>query len=307
MIFAVVIPIFLLLFLGYLTVKINLLNKVQIDSVGAFVIKVALPALLLHALASKDLKEIWLPSYFFVYAGMTFLLFCLTFWVAKKVFKNTNQAHTAIFSMGACMSNTGLIGTAVLSLLMGHQATTYISLVVIIESVLLIPAVLILAEMGLQKQSDLWSVIKSTARTLLTNPLFIAVILGIGCATLKIPLPKYLDQVLGMLGQAASPLALFAIGGSLAGLGIRSINVQSIWLVFSNNMLMPLGVYLGLSAVGVSQEMLYAGTLIAAMPMPTLFGILGQGYGLREEVLTPLMLSTVVGFMVVSSLIALWW
>ena len=307
MIFAVVIPIFLLLFLGYLTVKMNLLNKVQMDSVGAFVIKIALPALLLHALASKDLKEIWLSSYFLVYAGMTFLLFCLTFWVSTKVFKNTNQAHTTIFSMGACMSNTGLIGTAVLSLLMGHQATTYISLVVIIESMLLIPAVLILAEMGLQKQSDLRSVMKSTVRTLLTNPLFMSVVLGIACAALQIQLPKYLDQVLGMLGQAASPLALFAIGGSLVGLGIRSINVQSVWLVFSNNMLMPLGVYLGLSAVGVSQEMLYAGTLIAAMPMPTMFGILGQGYGLREEVLTPLMLSTVVGFMVVSSLITLWW
>ena len=306
MIFAVVIPIFLLLFLGYLTVKINLLNKVQIDSVGAFVIKIALPALLLHALASKNLKDIWFPSYFLVYAGMTFVLFCLTFWIASKFFKNT-QPHSTILSMGACMSNTGLIGTAVLTLLMGNHATTYISLVVIIESMLLIPAVLVIAEMGLQKQTDLRSIVKNTAQTLFKNPLFISVILGITCATLHIQLPRYLDQILAMLGQAASPLALFAIGGSLVGLGIRSINLQSVWLVISNNILMPLGVFLGLSVVGVSQEMLYAGTIIAAMPMPTLFGILGQGYGMREEVLTPLMLSTVVGFMVVSSLIALWW
>lgn len=306
MIFAVVVPIFLLLFLGYLTVKINLLNRTQMDSVGAFVIKVALPALLIHALASKNLKDIWLPSYFFVYAGMTFILFCLTFWLATQLFKN-NQTHSTILSMGACMSNTGLIGTAVLTLLMGNHATTYISIIVIIESMLLIPAVLVLAEMGLQQQSDVRAIIKNTAQTLLKNPLFIAVILGILCSAFHVPIPKYLDQVFAMLGQTASPLALFAIGGSLVGLGIRSINIQSIWLVISNNLLMPLGVFLGLSFAGVSKEMLYAGTIIAAMPMPTLFGILGQGYGMREEVLTPLMLSTVTGFIVVSSLIAIWW
>ncbi len=53
--------------------------------------------------------------------------------------------------------------------------------------------------------------------------------------------------------------------------------------------------------------MLYAGTLIAALPMPIAFGIFGQAYGLNEKALTPLMISTVVGFIGVSGLIALWW
>ena len=57
----------------------------------------------------------------------------------------------------------------------------------------------------------------------------------------------------------------------------------------------------------VSREMLYAGTLIAALPMPIAFGIFGQAYGLNEKALTPLMISTIVGFIGVSGLIALWW
>ncbi|MDQ9944081.1 AEC family transporter, partial [Acinetobacter baumannii] len=57
----------------------------------------------------------------------------------------------------------------------------------------------------------------------------------------------------------------------------------------------------------VSQEMLYAGTLLAALPMPIAFGIFGQAYGLNERALTPLMISTIIGFMGVSGLIALWW
>ena len=306
MIFAVVIPVFLLLFLGYLTVKLNILDQAQMSTVGAFVIKIALPALLLHALASKKISELWYPSYFMVYATATFLLFGLTYWLAQKYFSNT-ASQSAVLSMGACMSNTGLIGTAVLTLLMGSHATTYISLILIIESVLLIPAVLILADYGRQSKADFKLLFSQTILPLFKNPLFLSVIIGIICSLMQWPLPQYLDQVLAMLGQAASPLALFAIGGSLMGLSIKSVNAQSIWLVISNNLLMPLCVYTGLSLAQVDQEMLHAGTLIAAMPMPTLFGILGQAYGLNEKALTPLMISTVTGFAVVSVLIGLWW
>ena len=69
MVFAVIIPIFFLLGLGYFSVKLNLLEKMQISTIGAFVIKIALPALFLHSLASKDLSEIWYPEYFFVIPG----------------------------------------------------------------------------------------------------------------------------------------------------------------------------------------------------------------------------------------------
>ena len=66
MIMTIIGPIFLLLALGYLSVKLNLLSKLQIAAVGAFVIKIALPALLLQSLAAKDLHEIWFPEYFAV-------------------------------------------------------------------------------------------------------------------------------------------------------------------------------------------------------------------------------------------------
>ncbi len=50
MIFAVIVPIFLLLALGYLTVKSQVLNKEQVGTVGAFVIKVALPLLFIQTI-----------------------------------------------------------------------------------------------------------------------------------------------------------------------------------------------------------------------------------------------------------------
>lgn len=307
MIIAVIVPIFLLLALGYLSVKCQILKKEQVEMVGAFVINVALPLLFFQFLASKDLHEIWYFEYFAVYTSVTLLLYGFSSWLMRRHFRNTSS-HSAVLSLGAAMSNTGLIGTAVLTLLVGQHAMTYTSLVVIIESMILIPMVLILAALGTQHQANLDSLVKSTILMLFKNPLFMGVMLGMACAIFKIRLPIYLDQVFAMIGQTASPLALFAIGGGIVGMSLKYVNLQSFYLVFSSNILMPILMYLGLSRLTqLSQEMIYAGTLIAALPMPTIFGMLGQAYGLNERTLTPLLMSTIAGFVVASGLITLWW
>lgn len=306
MLLAVVVPIFLLLALGYFTVKLKLLDQQQSAHIGAFVIKVALPAMFLHSIAAKDLNEIWSFDFLAVYGGVSLILYALAFALMSKLYASpTNQS--SILAMGAAMSNSALIGTAVLTLLIGTKAMTYVSLTVIFESLILIPLVLILASSRAHGTSRL-SVIKITIINLLKNPLFLAVMLGLVLSMWQIKIPHYLDEVLLMLGQTASPLALFAIGGGIVGLSVRYINLQAVYLVVSSNLLMPLLVYLGLNYLtDVSTEMVYAGTLIAALPMPSIFAMLGQLHGLNEKVLTPLLISTVVGFMVTAGLIALWW
>ena len=115
MLLAVVVPIFLLLASGYFTVKFKLLEQQQIAHIGAFVIKVALPAMFLHSIAAKDLNEIWSFEFLAIYAGVSLMLFTLAFILMSKHYAYaTNQS--AILALGAAMSNSALIGTAVLTL-----------------------------------------------------------------------------------------------------------------------------------------------------------------------------------------------
>ena len=98
------------------------------------------------------------------------------------------------------------------------------------------------------------------------------------------------------------------IGASLVGMSLKSLNMQSVILVGFKIVLMPLTIFVLFSILpNVSPEMLYAGTLLAALPMPIVLGILGKNYGLSDKALTALMLSTIFGFIGISSLIALWW
>lgn len=307
MVFQVILPILILLLMGYVCVLIKLVTPEQIKALSAFVIKISLPAFLIHSLANKNLQDIWHPAYFIAYGGGSLILFFLAFILYRKYFKNS-LTHSAVIAMGASMSNTGFMGTAILTMLIGNHAAIYISLTLIIENLLIVALMLILAEAGLHQQQNLLPLLKQTFLNLLKNPVIIAILVGMGCILLDINLPTMLDQSLELLGRTASPLALFAIGGSLVGIGITTVNMQSVLLATFKVILMPSVIFaLFLITPNVSREMLYAGTLIAALPMPIAFGIFGQAYGLNEKALTPLMISTVVGFIGVSGLIALWW
>lgn len=97
----------------------------------------------------------------------------------------------------------------------------------------------------------------------------------------------------------------------MVGMRIVSLNLTTLFVVTMKVLIMPAVIFTLLWAMSTSgsdnTEMLYAGTLIAALPMPIAFGIFGQAYGLDERALTPLMISTFLGFAVVSGLIFMWY
>ncbi len=191
--------------------------------------------------------------------------------------------------MGASMSNTGFIGTAILTLLIGSQSAIYLSLTLIVENLIIVALMLNFGQnvdCNLQR-NQVGRCTPETVRRLLKNPVILSILLGMLCVFLNFKLPQAIAQVLEMLGKTASPLALFVIGGSLVGMQVKSVNLQSIVLVVFKVLLMPLTIFGILWALDVNREMLFVGTLLAALPMPIAFGIFGQHYGLHEKALAP--------------------
>lgn len=297
----VILPISMVALMGYLAVSFQILSRDYMQVLSAFVIKIALPAFLLVALSSKNVSELWHPSYVIAYGVGSLIIFALAYVIYRYYF-NHSLTHTAVLAMGASMSNTGFIGTAILTVLMGSHAAIYISLTLILENILVLVMVLTLAEAGLQ-QGAFSHVLKQTLVKVLKTPVIVSILMGLGLMLFEIDIPKIILQPLEMLGKTASPVALFVIGGSLVGVSLKALDRQSFMLVAIKCACMPMvigGLFLLLP--NVSREMLFAGVLIAALPMPIAFGIFGQYYGLQERALAPLMLSTLIGFAVVS-----WW
>ncbi len=300
MLLTILFPICAVVFLGYIAARTQFITPSLITVMSQFVMKISLPAFLLQALASKHLNDIWSPQYFIAYAGGSLLLYGVVFFCCRYFFK-ASLTESGVLAMGGSMSNTGFIGTAILTLLIGSHSAIYLSLTLIVENLLIVTLMLILAERGLQAPGTAGkSILTGTLLRILKNPVILSIMLGILCILLDIQLPELLSSTLKMLGQTASPLALFVIGGSLIGMNLRSLTSFSWFLTVIKVIVMPLLIFSLLWAFDVSREMLFIGTLLAALPMPIAFGIFAQHYGVQDKALPPLVLSTLMGFIVVA-------
>ena len=291
MLIEIILPLSLLLALGYSCIRFEILSPALLPHLSQFVIKISLPAFLVVALASKDLQAIWQPIYIAAYGLGSLIIFALTLLYFRYRLKR-GMTQASLFAMGASMSNTGFIGSAVLTLLLESHAAVYLSLTLIIENLCIVACTLILAEGAQQQQNSWWRLYAQTLLKLVKNPIIIAIILGMLCAAFKFQLPHFLTQTLRLLGQTASPLALFIIGAGLVGLSFGQLNRDSVVLVAIKLILMPITIFALFYLFSAPQEMRYAGTLLAVLPMPVAFVIFADQYGMKAQALAPLMLST---------------
>lgn len=305
MLIEIILPLGLLLALGYSCIRFEILSPALLPHLSQFVIKISLPAFLVVALASKDLQAIWQPIYIAAYGLGSLIIFALTLLYFRYRLKR-GMTQASLFAMGASMSNTGFIGSAVLTLLLESHAAVYLSLTLIIENLCIVACTLILAEGAQQQQSSWWRLYAQTLLKLVKNPVIIAIILGMLCAAFKLQLPHFLTQTLHLLGQTASPLALFIIGAGLVGLSFEQLNRDSVVLVAIKLILMPITIFALFYLFSAPQEMRYAGTLLAVLPMPVAFVIFADQYGIKGQALAPLMLSTLVGFLLLALLLSIW-
>jgi malonate transporter and related proteins len=305
MLIDILLPLTLLLGLGYVCIRFGVLSSALLPHLSQFVIKVSLPAFLLSALASKNLAEIWQPIYIAAYALGSLLVFAITI-AYFYYYLQQHLTQASVLAMGASMSNTGFIGSAILTLLLDSHAAVYLSLTLIIENLCIVAVMLVLAEGAGQQQTAKWLLYRNTLFKLLKNPVILAIILGMLLAAFEVKIPQFLLETLQRLGQTASPLALFIIGAGLVGISIQSIDRESLILVALKLIVMPIMIFSLLYLFAAPTEMLYAGTLLAILPMPVAFAIFAEHYGMRQRALAPLMLSTILGFALLAILLTIW-
>ncbi len=82
------------------------------------------------------------------------------------------------------------------------------------------PLPLALAESG--DRSRWHHALAQSLKGLAKNPMIVAIVAGIVCSALDIHLPAFVESTIALVTTAASPVALFVIGGSLVGLRLEA-------------------------------------------------------------------------------------
>ena len=136
------------------------------------------------------------------------------------------------------------------------------------------------------------------------NPMLLGILAGLAFTTLSLPVPLPVERAIDMLASASGPVALFYIGGVLAGLSLRSLNADLFSVLVGKLVLHPLiilTVFLLWPAVDPTPRQ--ALILNAAMPMMSIYPILGQKYGEEALCTASLVATTALSFFTISGLL----
>jgi hypothetical protein len=198
------------------------------------------------------------------------------------------------------IGNTGFLGVPMLTLLLGPEAIGPVLLALTVDMIIFSSLIVILITGSREGQLRL-ATLKIVGLGLLKNPMIVAITLGFLWSGFGIPIPVPLNEFLAILGGAATPGALFAIGASLASKSAERIEIAG-WLTFCKLVLHPLFVAFGaLFLFGVDPYK--AGVIIAAAALPVAGNVymLAQHYGVApQRVSAAILVSTTVSIVTVS-------
>lgn len=245
-------PLFALILTGYGVMRLSGWPQAMSRHLTTFVFSVGLPAMLFRMMS--DLSQLppvdsrLLIAFFGACSG----IFILGRWASWKLFRLDGIAQT-VFGIGCIFSNNVMLGLPLAKAFLGDKAIPSVALVLVFNGLILWSLISLSAAWYRHGSLSL----KGMAKTLwgvLGNPVILAILCGTAFGLTGWVLPESIDSSLRMLGQTGMPLALVALGMSLAEYDLRSEWRVSAAIATFKLVLLPMGIWglaglLGLPAV----------------------------------------------------------
>ncbi|WP_192035825.1 AEC family transporter [Halomonas sp. YLGW01] len=275
-------PLFLLILTGALLGWARLPGGDFWSRLEGLIYHLLFPAMLVATLATAEVGAVPVVRLAIVLLG-AMLIFALLLWRCRAWLSLGLPAFTSAFQ-GALRFNTyvGVAGAAALHGSAGATvAAVAVALMVPVVNVLCVAAFIAAGTLG---PSSLGKSLVALAR----NPLILACLAGITLNLTGIGLPGWSEAAVGLLGRAALPLGLVAVGVALRPQALLRLS-RGVWAATAVKLaLMPalvLGLALLLGLPPVSRDV---ALLFAALPTATSAYILARQLGGDAELMAAL-------------------
>lgn len=291
--FSLASPLFLLVLLGYALARSGRWPAAVGEALGRFAYAVAMPAMLFRMMsdfARLPPVDLRLLLAFF---GGCLIVFVIGRLVARGLFRLDGVAQS-VFALGGVFSNNVMLGIAIAKTTLGDAALPAVSLVIVFNALILWTLVTVSVEWARHGEFSVRGFGK-TARGVLTNPIVAAILAGTLWGFAAIPLPRFIDVPLEMLGHGAVPFSLVALGMGLAAYRIREGLNQSLAICAIKLGVQPLVVWLLARALGLPPLETQAVTLLASLAMGINVYMMAQQFrSLQGPIAAGMVLSTLL-------------
>lgn len=301
-VFLKTLPFFGMIGLGWLAARTRFFPQEGAAWLTKFVFYFALSAMLFRFAARLDLAALFDRSFVLAYLAGSFGLWLVGMAVARG--RGLSLPEAAMEAQCCMIGNTGFLGVPMLVVLLGERAVGPVLMVLTIDMLVFSTLITLIIHAGRSGGLRL-ATAAPILRGIVANPMVLSMLAGLSWAQMRLPLPGPFDEFLVMLGAAATPGALFAIGASLAGRRIGRL-AASAWLTVAKLILHPLAV--GLAAWAFHVEPFAAGVMVAAAALPVAGNvyILAQYFGVAQQRVSAAILMSTAGSIVTVPLIILW-
>ena len=210
----VILPVFLLIGFGYVSVWREWFPLSGIDGVMRFSQNFAIPCLLFQAVSKIDLKAAIDPALLGSFYAGALICFGLGLFGARILFKRDWEDCVAI---GFCclFSNSILLGLPITERAFGAEALDGNIAILSIHAPFCYGLGITVMEFVRHRGQGGRQVFASVFRAMFRNALILGIGLGFVVNIAGTGLPFVLDEALSLISRAALPAALFALGGVL--------------------------------------------------------------------------------------------
>ncbi len=212
-------PLFILILLGFLAVKLGRWQKTVTDSLTKFTFYIAFPIMLFQIMSHfSEQSEIDIKL-LLVFFGGSFIVFAIGCLIASNVFQ-LNGSQSTLFAMGGIYTNTVFVGIPIIKMLLGDHAIPIVAMIVIFNALILWTLATVSIEfvqMGKLSGRSFIKALKNVSR----NPIIIGIFTGIIVNYLRLPIPNFINQSTKMVSDMTAPLSLIVLGMGLAEYKIR--------------------------------------------------------------------------------------
>jgi len=292
-------PVFGYIVCGYGAAKVRLIREGGVDGLMSFVLYFAVPALLFRIAAGGNFPALDNLAIVLAYYGGCFLVFATAVLLGWLMFSLPLEQR-AILGMGSMYSNSVLLALPLVFTTFGEAGLVPLLPIIALHNILLFPVVIVFIEIGRGRRQAAdcspGTVMISTLRGTLENPVIIALIVGFVWAAAGLGMPAPLDAFTGALAKAVAPAALFALGASMAGYRLGGQLSESATMVLFKLILHPAVVWLlGRYVFDLEPLYLAVATIAAAAPVGANVFVLAHRYQVYlARVTSALMISVVL-------------
>lgn len=295
-----IIPVALIIFLGWFVGVKKIIANSHSESFATYVIHVSFPcSLFLLTATSKPSDLLDGPLVAALWLGIVGM-FGLSFLI-YKIFLRRSLKECMQGALVCSFADMAFMGIPIFTSLLGKQALLSIAIGNICTSLFIIPIVTMCLN-SREDQHVRWT--KSLAQAI-TKPLVLAPILGTLCALAHVPIPLIITNALSIMGASTSGVSLFALGLIMSRFSIRWSKLVGVNIGLKN-ILHPLLMLAIVSLCHIKGTFAKEAILLCAMPTASMATMFALKYNvLTEESTSATVLGTILSLLTLTCFMVL--